>query len=527
MASGRLGDEVGAPVRAEGQVVVTDGFASCLTGVTVRIKRNGVVLKTHRAWLNKLYGRQVVCHTTSMPEDFLDREDESAALDREWRRPGASLILLWGRRRTGKTRLLGRFIQSKRAIFYGAAQQSSAIELEGFSNAARNALQPTGSDLLAHGNFPDWETALSYLGERARRQRLAVVLDEFPYLTDAEPALPSIIQRFWDHAGRRTKLFLVLCGSAQSVMEDLQSQRAPLFGRVDFRLQLQPFGYADAARFVPRLSPVERAIAYGVVGGMPVYLTRWDDSTGHRANLRRLFGNPTSPLVEEGEFVLSSELPEASGYFRILHGIASGHRTYGAIKKFADIDIQRQMDRLLRLGLIERVVPVTEDPSRTKRAVYRVADNFLNFWFRFVYRHRADIARGLGPDIVEQRIVPHLSDHMGEPWEEMCREFLRRQVAGGDLTLKLSTIGRWWNRDNSVEIDIVGLNDKKVVLAGSVKWSRSAGRQELDALRRAVGALPNRADRVTLALFAREEIRGIHPDEALAFTAEDLYRDSR
>lgn len=460
-----------------------------------------------------------------MPNHFLDRQEELAALEREWRRPGASLVLVWGRRRTGKTRLLGRFIYSKRALFYGATQQSSATELKGLSDAARAVLRPTGSDLLAHSEFTDWETALSYLGEVAGRQRLAVILDEFPYLADAEPALPSIIQRFWDHQGKQTKLFLVLCGSAQSIMEELQSQRAPLFGRVDFRLQLHPFTYKDAALFVPRLSPVERAIAYCVVGGMPVYLTRWDDSAGHRANLRRLFGVPSSPLIEEGEFVLSSELPEAAGYFRILHGIASGRRTYGEIKKFADIDIQRQMDRLLGLGLVERVVPVTEDPTRTKRAVYRIADNFLNFWFRFVYRHRADIARGLGPDIVQQHILPRLSDYMGEPWEEMCREFIRRQVVRGDLDLNLSAIGRWWNRDNSVEIDLVGLSNKKAVFACSVKWSQSAGRRELDSLRRSVEALPNRADRLTLGLFAREEIRGVHSDEALTFTAQDLYRD--
>lgn len=454
---------------------------------------------------------------------FLDRETELGVLERAWRDGGPCLVLLWGRRRTGKTRLLGRFVEGKRAVFYGATEQASATELGGLSEAARRALRPTGADLLAHGDFPDWESAFQYLGERARTERLVVVLDEFPYLVAAEPALPSIIQRFWDHRGRGTKLVLVLCGSAQSIMVDLQAQRAPLFGRVDVRLQLRPFGHAEAALFTPRLPPAERALAYGVLGGMPVYLSRWDDGAGHRANLRRLFGDPASPLVEEGEFVLSSELPEGAGYFRVLHAIASGNRTYSAIRRVTDIEIQRQLDRLLRLGLVERVVPVTENPLRTKRVTYRIADNFLNFWFRFVYRHRADIARGLGREIVDRVIVPALPDYMGEPWEEMCREFVRGEAARGGLPVEVSSVGRWWNRDSSVEIDIVGLQRRKVVLAGTVKWASTATGRELHKLRKAVEALPNRAGEVKLAIFARDRIRGTGTAEALTFTAADLY----
>jgi hypothetical protein len=455
--------------------------------------------------------------------DFKDREDELEALHRAWTRAGPTLVLVWGRRRTGKTRLLGKFAEGKRAIFYGATQQASPTELRALGQAARDALHPTGRDLLALGDFPDWTTAFDYFAEQAIGERLAVVLDEFPYLVESEPGLPSIIQKFWDHRGVKSQLVLVLCGSAQAVMEELQVERAALFGRVDLQLQLHPFPYSDAALFLPRLAPSERALAYGVLGGMPVYLQRWDDEAGYRSNLHRLFADPTSPLVEEGEFVLSSELPEGSGYFRILHAIASGDRTYGAIRDFAGIDIQRQLDRLLALGLVERVVPVTEDPSRTKRAIYRVGDNFLNFWFRFIYRHRSDISRGLGREIVDRVIIPEVSNYMGEPWEEMCREYVRRRAARGELPVEVSAVGRWWNRDNSVEIDVVAMQGRAVVMAGSAKWSRSAGNQELRALRRAAEALPNRADDVRFAIFARQEVRGVQ-DEALGFTAEDLYR---
>ncbi len=455
---------------------------------------------------------------------FLNREAEIAALERSWKSAGADLVMVWGRRRTGKTRLLGRFVAGKRAIFYGATQQASGTELRGFSEAARRGLRPKAGDLLAHGDFPSWGSAFDYLAERARRQRLLVVLDEFPYLVEAELALPSILQRFWDQTGRASKLKLVLCGSAVTTMERLQAERAPLFGRIDLRLHVRPFDYAEAALFTPRLSPVERAIAHAVMGGMPVYLQRWRDDRGHITNLRALFGDPSSPLVDEGEFVLTSELPEASGYFRILHGIASGHRTYAKLRHFADIDIQRQLAKLTAFGLIERVVPVTANPDRTKQVVYQIADNFLAFWFRFVYRRRSDIARGLGREVVDRSILPGLSDYMGEPWEQMCRDFLRRRAVAGQLPVRTSAIGRWWSRDSAVEIDIVGVDGRKVVLAGSAKWASSAGSRELDQLRRAAEALPNRADDMRFVLFAREKIERSVPSDVLTFTAKDLYR---
>jgi len=190
---------------------------------------------------------------------------------------------------------------------------------------------------------------------------------------------------------------------------------------------------------------------------------------------------------------------------------------------FADIDISRQLDRLLEIELVVREVPVTEDPDRSRRAVYRIGDNFLNFWFRFVYRRRSDIAAGMGKEIVDRVILPRLSDHMGEPWELMCRDFVRRHAASGGLGVNVSTVGRWWSRDSSAEVDIVGLDDRKVVLAGSVKWSSAVARGELNRLRRATELLPRRADEVQLVLFARDAVRGVEPSEALTFTAADLY----
>jgi len=455
-------------------------------------------------------------------EPFIGRGAELRSLEDAWDQPGSSLVLVWGRRRVGKTRLLGRFADGKRAVFYGATQQAPAAELAALSDAARDALAPSGTDLLAHGDFPSWVSALDYLAEQAASQRLLVVLDEFPYLEATEPALPSLVQRFWDHRGRASQLMLVLCGSAQAVMVDLQSHDAPLFGRVDHRVHVEPFAVRDAALFTPGVAAADAAAIYGILGGMPAYLSRWRTGQSRDANLRRLFGEAASPLIEEGEFVLTSELPDASGYFRILHGIAAGNRTFNALRDFSAIDISRQLDRLQRVGLVQREAPATEDPRRSKRAVShrRQPSPLLVSVCSSTARRRRSRA---WPGVVDRAIIPRLSDYMGEPWEEMCRDHVRRLAAGGALPVEVSTVGRWWNRDNSIEIDVVGLDDRKVVLAGSVKWAASSGRTELRRLQAAVEALPNRAPRVELVLFARERVRDVAPDEALTVTANDLY----
>ncbi len=458
-----------------------------------------------------------------MDEPFIGRSAELKSLEDAWDLPGSSLALVWGRRRVGKTRLLGRFAESKRAVFYGATQQAPAAELAAFSDAVRSALTPSGTDLLAHGDFPTWVSAFDYLADKAAAQRLLVVLDEFPYLVATEPALPSIVQRFWDHRGRTSELMLVLCGSAQAVMVDLQSQSAPLFGRIDLRVHVMPFAAPEAALFTPGVTAAEAAFIYGILGGMPTYLSRWRSGQDGDANLRRLFGEASSPLVEEGEFVLTSELPEAAGYFRVMQGIAAGKRTFKALRDFAAIDIARQLERLQQVGLVQREVPATEDPLRSRRVIYRVGDNFLHFWFRFVHRRRVDIARGLGREVVDRVILPGLSDYMGEPWEEMCRDHVRRLAAAGALPVDVSTVGRWWNRDNSTEIDVVGLDDRRVVLAGSVKWAATVSRPELQRLQAAAEALPDRAPHVQLVLFARGQVTDVAPGEALTLTASDVF----
>ncbi len=250
------------------------------------------------------------------------------------------------------------------------------------------------------------------------------------------------------------------------MLERLGAERAPLFGRFDLTLQVHPFGYRDAAAFNPSLDADRQALVHGILGGMPLYLRLWSESLSVEGNLVRLFATPGSPLVDEGELLLRTEFPDAAGYFRLMAAVAAGRTTHSEIRDVAGMDPTRGA-RAADRGpfLLERRSPVTENPARTRRRVYRIAANFLAFWFRFVYPHRGEIERGLGEEVVRSIIRPGLDDHMGPAFEELARDYVRVKSAEGSLPAS-TRVGAWWTADGQAEVDVVALRGKEVVLAG-------------------------------------------------------------
>jgi uncharacterized protein len=452
---------------------------------------------------------------------FVNRQDELAAL-REWWDNGRRPAVVWGRRRVGKTALLQRFAQGLRAVFHTGAGRPPAGELSQLSRQVA-AEAPGGLRDLTARPYVDWDDALEDLGNRAADAPLLVVLDEFPELLVGSPELPGVLRAFLDRAGSRTKLRLLLCGSAVRHMEALQEQRAPLYGRFDLSLQLHPFRPHEAALMLPDLKPVDRALVYGLLGGIPLYLSWWDSRAGLASNLRRLACRPGAPLLTEGQLVLATEAERGEYPAAVLHAIAAGRTRYGEIKETVRAEPVRTLERLTQLRLVERVVPVT-DQARSRRACYRVADNFLAFYLQILSRFRSEIERGLGDGIL-QVLVTTLDDFMGQRWEEMFRAHLRRLAVEGVLGEDVVAVGPWWTDNPNTEIDAVVLagRSRAPVVVGEAKWARSAdGRLLLDALRRKASALPGAdLDRLRFALCARERVRPVSP-EALVVTATDV-----
>jgi AAA+ ATPase superfamily predicted ATPase len=454
---------------------------------------------------------------------FVNRRSELAQLQEWWERPGASLGIVWGRRRVGKTALIERFAGDLPTVFHTGGGRPAEAELAALSRAAAPLLAGGARDLGARP-FVDWDDALETLAQAAAHRRLLVVLDEMPALTETSPELPATTRAAWDRLRSRTKLKLLLCGSAVRTMEAMQEERAPLYGRLDLALLLHPFRPHEAAEMLPDLSPPARALVWGLVGGMPLYLQWWDQRAGVRSNLARLACTPGGQLLTEGQLVLATEAEGGELARQVLYAIAAGRTRFNEIEQAVRADPGRTLDRLVALRLVERIVPVTEAGRRTRRRIYRIADNFLAFWLGLLDRYRPEIERGLGESILPV-LLDSLDDRLGGPWEEAFRDHLRRLAIAGELGEGIVAIGPFWtSAADPAEIDAVALagRGREAVLLGEAKWAKRADGGALRAeLERKSAALPRLAAEPRYAVCARERVAG--DADVLALTAADIF----
>jgi uncharacterized protein len=451
---------------------------------------------------------------------FVNRTTELAELERWWARPSGRPAMVWGRRRVGKTALLQKFAAGRRAIFHLGTGRTEAGELAQLSRKVATSL-PGGFRDLSSRPYQSWEEAFEHLAQAARDEPLLLVLDEFPEMMSKSSELPGVLRAFLDLSAGHTQLRILLCGSAVRTMQSIQEERAPLYGRFDLVLQVHPFQPHEAAEMLANLDPSTRALVYGLLGGMPLYLSWWDQAASIDDNLMELATKPTSPLVLEGDLVLATESRHGEQVADVLRAIAEGRTRHHEIADAIGTDPSRTLRDLQELRLVERVQPVTET-GRSRRRIYRITDNMIKFYLGVLGRYRDEINRGLGKTVLSA-IRSSIDDHMGDCWEDAYRAHLRLRAA--EIHPETVAIGPWWQAGHQDEIDAVALagRARRPVLAAEAKWAKQvSGTRIATQLATKASGLTTDVSELRLGICAREKVNDAPPG-ALVSTAADIF----
>ncbi len=425
---------------------------------------------------------------------FVGREAELEELERAYSSDEFEMVVVYGRRRVGKTTLLAHFSQGKPALFFTAQQQSPMNNLADFASAIADFF-----GLPADIRFSTWKSALEFLAERAKDEPFLLVFDEFPYAAMNDESLVSSLQIVIDHAFSNTKLCLILCGSDQGFMEsEVLGKKSPLHGRRTSQIRVRPFGYVDAAKMVLSVNHLDAFRYYACIGGSPYYLSRIDETVSFEENIARLFFDSAGFLYEESLMLLRQELREPALYNSILRAIGSGANKQNEIADRAGIEakaVNKYLRTLIRLDIVERVVPFGEDPERSRRGLYRLSDACYDFWYTFVMPVVGDIEEGMGRIVAENLPGEILATYLGKRFERVCLEWMRMQSMQGKLPIKASAFGRWWGTNPASheqdDIDVVAADRfARTAILGECKWRNSFDESAaLEKLRKREGCI--------------------------------------
>ncbi|MEV0606344.1 DUF234 domain-containing protein [Polymorphospora rubra] len=455
---------------------------------------------------------------------IVGRRAELTELAAAWDRAkagGPELAVVWGRRRVGKTYLLTHFAQGKRSVYFTATRQDAdERQLRRFAEAVREQLGSEVAD-LAPSTFPSWEAALRFLAGLARTEPLLVVLDEAPRLTGGRADFADTVSAVWENHVRDQRLMLVLSGSAVALMEQMLGPQGGLHRRAGVERRMDPFPVLDARAFQPDLSPADLIQAYAACGGYPLHLMRWSAERSTEENLQEMAFTPGGLLLRDAPDILSEDLDWRGGYERVLTAMAGGARRRSRIAGRAQQRIDYTLDRLRRAGYVQVIRAL--GTSGSADPLYEIADDYLAYWFA-VLRDDADLIDGGQGAAVRQRTWGRWQTHVARVFEAAAREHAQRLVTRGMLPGE-TIIGRWW-KDETVEIDVLGLTGDQPALVGECRWqTKPLTQRDLADLRRRAAHLPSPGDAGPIfAFWARgsaDESLAAHP-EVRTFTPADI-----
>ena len=407
---------------------------------------------------------------------FVGRDREIKKLHTLYQNEGFQFVVIYGRRRVGKTMLINEFLKGKRSAYYMAVEGTAKENLTGISKA----LLTEGASDFYMPEFSDFESLLLYIDHLCKnsdgQERLVIAIDEFPYLAASYPAISSMLQSHIDQCWKNSNLFLILCGSSMSFMEEqVLGYKSPLYGRRTAQFKLHPFSYFEAKEMLSEFSTEEQAVLYGVTGGIPEYLSRIRSNQSMDDNIKELFFDESGRLFDEPGNLLKQELQDPSSYHSIITAIAGDASRLNEIATktgLASSGCSAQIQSLITLGIIKKETPLTEG-IKSRKTLYTLEDFMFLFWYRFVRPNLSGIMRGIGETIYEVSVKPQISHFMGYIFEEICKQYLYLPQIYMTLPFPAGEFARWWGNNpkkkRQEEIDLMAENGSEAIF-GECKW---------------------------------------------------------
>lgn len=406
---------------------------------------------------------------------FVNRVNELDALEKQYKLSDPSLVIVYGRRRVGKTALINEFLKRHSdTMYFLATEESEAQNLNYFK---MQVAEFTNNELLKSANV-DWLTVFRILTEYKTDSKKIIVMDEFQYIGQSNSSFPSILQKIWDTILSKSNIMLILCGSLISLMKSQTlDYSSPLYGRRTAQIRLKQIPFQHYHEFYEGKTNKDLLPFYAITGGVPKYIETFQSYEDIYTAINENVLNPQSFLYEEPNFLLQKEVSEIGSYFSVIKAIAMGNHKLSDIASALGLKqtgLTKYLKVLMDLDLIEREVPITEMvPGKSKSGLYRITDNFIAFWFKFVYPYRAYLEKGERDYVLSQIKKGFVQNYASFVYEDVCREKMWTLSAENTWDFKFDRVGRYWG-SKAGEVDIVAIDTVgKNLVIGECKYTAS------------------------------------------------------
>ena len=461
---------------------------------------------------------------------MVGREKELEQIEKLYNSDYFEFLVMYGRRRVGKTTILQEFSGKHDVIFYSAQEKNDSLNLLDFSKTVQQYFE--GQFIAA---FPSWEDAFSYVTKKVSNKKTILIIDEFPFMAGPNPSIKSMLQHEIDHHWKNQNILLILCGSSVSFMiNDIMGYESPLYGRTTSTMEVLPFDYLESAKFFSGYSMEDKLIAYGVLGGIPRYLNAFSEKRSIQENIETEILKNGAFLNDEPMMLLKMELREPNVYNSILEAIAGGHNKVTEIADCIHEDkskCSKYITTLLSLRLVEKRV-LCGEPDGSKKTIYALTDNFCRFWYHYIFSNKSYYEL-LGASDAAKEIMDDISDFMGLAFEDICRQYLMRQAKLRKLPFVPSDIGKWWGNNPAIkaqdDVDILALNKKKTegIFCECKFTNRPMPMEEYDDLVIATKAFPDTMKKhlmfISKSGYTAPVQRRAEEEGAVLLTVEDLF----